>query len=261
MAQVGSRSAPSTPLSRPGDPPGRAAEPAPMEKQIWVHECCPTLHSPSSKGWPGWIAAPPRTGGLFPLPVTDLAAAAAGSGLPGPPASSHEPPRPRCPPEARSALLGLPGKQLLFCSSLVLARAVAGSAAASLLHQGLAVAVGLSSAQDVPPSQRDSTRASPASQARSCCLCPWLAPALAQPATRTVQDRPRHTMMDVQTFTSHHTLLQPGPCAWWTSTSPPPPPPSATRPGAAAKPSECTRTEGLTLTASRNGCDFVPSSL
>lgn len=45
---------------------------------------------------------------------------------------SHEPPQPHGPREVHWALLGLPGKQLLFCSLQVLARAVAGSSSISL---------------------------------------------------------------------------------------------------------------------------------
>lgn len=73
--------------------------------------------------------------GLEPRPVTDcllLWQQLQQAGGVWPPAPSHEPPQPHCPREAHWVLLGLPGKQLLFCSLLDLARAVAGSRSISL---------------------------------------------------------------------------------------------------------------------------------
>lgn len=154
---------------------------------------------PRQQGLP-WLNRHPRrcTGALSPLPVADPslvpAAVAAGRGLPGPPASSREPPRSRRPPEARSALPGLPGKQLLFCSSPALARAAAGRMAASLPHRGLAAAAGLSSAQDVPPEPAVGRRWS---QPRfPDGLLPPLSPARSCPSPSRYRDRPRHATTD-----------------------------------------------------------------
>lgn len=81
-----------------------------------------------------------------------------------PPGSPHEPPQPHCPGEVHWVLLGLPGKQLLFCSSLVLAQAVAGSRSISLSTGVGCSHSRLSSGRMFPPL--------PTSQTSSCCFVP-----------------------------------------------------------------------------------------
>lgn len=125
MVQAGSRSAPSPPPSHPGDA-GLGAQMVPPTAQpkqqalAWLGG-----QRPQNRGAYSQCLSP-----ICPLLWQWLQQA----GMSGPPVLSHKPPWPRCPPEAHSALPGLPGKQLLFCLLLVLARASAGSTAASPLH-------------------------------------------------------------------------------------------------------------------------------
>lgn len=183
------------------------------------------------------------------MPVTDpslvLAAAAAGSGLPGPPASS-------------GSVLGSAGAARKAAVVLL----VPGPGRGRRRKRGrIPAAPGLGCGHGAELGAGCSPESAGQCWSQPCfpnqlllllspaCSCP--SPGVPVPGPTTARHNGRVNFRLLP-------CLAAAPCAVGTHL-PVSLPPSVARLGAAAVPSKCARTEGLMLTASGNGCDFVLS--